>query len=115
MTLFAVILALGFVAVLAAMSAWAARTMSADLRLPMQWGLDRRPTWRAPRNVALAFTPVLTALTLIPTALASLLGSLEGAGSGVYFGVLTGMGVSWIGAHALHLWLLARWRRAEGV
>ena len=33
MTLFAVILALGFVAVLAVMSAWAARTMSADLRL----------------------------------------------------------------------------------
>ena len=115
MTLFAVILALGFVAVLAVMSAWAARTMSADLRLPMQWGLDRRPTWRAPRNLALSFTPVLAALTLIPTALASLLGPLEGADVRLYFGVLTGMGLAWVSAHALHLWLVARWRRAEGV
>ena len=115
MTMFAVILALGFVAMLVVMSALAARTMSPDLRLPMQWGFDGRPRWRAPRNLALSFTPVLAALTLTPTALASLLGPLQGADARLYFGVLTGMGVAWIGAHALHLWLVARWRRAEGV
>lgn len=113
--MFAVILVLGFVAVLAVMSARAARTMSPDLRLPMQWGFDGRPRWRAPRNLALSFTPCLAALILIPTALASHLGPLESAEARLYFGVLTGMGVAWIGAHALYLWLVARWRRAEGV
>ena len=115
MTIVSIIMAVGFVAVLAAMSARSAKGLARDQRLPMQWGLDGRATWRAPRDVALAFTPVLAAVTLISTALASLLGPVEGADAGLYFGVLTGMGLAWVGAHALHLWLVARWRRAEGV
>ena len=115
MTIVSIIMAVGFVAVLAAMSVCSAKGLARDQRLPMQWGFDGRATWRAPRDVALAFTPVLAALTLIPTALASLLGPLEGAGARLYLGVLTGMGLAWVGAHALHLWLMARWRRAEGV
>ena len=80
----------------------------------MQWGFDGRPTWRAPRDLALAFTPTLAAITLFPTALLPLLGE-AGRGLGLHFGVLSFMGVAWVGAHALHLWLVARWRRAEGV
>ena len=114
MTMFALILAAVFVAVLAAMSRQAARGLPRSARLPMQWGFDGRPTWRAPRDAALAFTPVLAAITLVPTALLPLLGE-EGQGLGPYFGVLSFMGVAWVAAHALHLRLVARWRRAEGV
>ncbi len=115
MTMFALFLALVFVAVSAAMSWRAARGLPRDMRLPMQWGFDGRPTWRAPRDVALSFIPVLAALTLVPTALASLLGPLESADARRYFGVLIVMGLAWVGAHALHLRLVARWRRSEGV
>ncbi|PZQ57917.1 MAG: hypothetical protein DI570_19035 [Phenylobacterium zucineum] len=30
--------------------------LAADARLPMQWGLDRKPTWRAGKPLALAVT-----------------------------------------------------------
>ena len=106
MTMFALFLALAFVAVLAAMSWRAARGLTREMRLPMQWGFDGRPIWRAPRDVALSFTPVLAALTLLPTAMASLLGPLESADARRYFGVLIVMGLAWIGAHALHLRLV---------
>lgn len=108
------VLAAAFVAVLAAMSLQAAKRLPRSARLPMQWGFDGRPTWRAPRDLALAFTPTLAAITLFPTALAPLLGE-AGQGLGSYFGVLGFMGAAWVAAHALHLRLVARWRRAEGV
>ena len=37
---------------------------------PMQWGLDGKPTWHAPRSVALAFVPVLAALVLLGVSVA---------------------------------------------
>ena len=114
MTMFALVLALAFVVVLAAMSWRFARGLPREMRLPMQWGFDGRPTWRAPRDVALSFTPVLAALTLLATALASLLGSLEGADAQRYFGVLIVMGLAWIGAHALHLRLVRGWLARQG-
>lgn len=80
----------------------------------MQWGFDGRPIWRAPRDVALSFTPVLAALTLLPTAMASLLGPLESADARRYFGVLIVMGLAWIGAHALHLRLVRGWLARQG-
>ncbi|WP_415288852.1 hypothetical protein RSD66_02385 [Brevundimonas sp. S1H14] len=108
-------MAAAFVAVLAAMSRQAARGLPRSARLPMQWGFDGRPTWRAPRDLALAFTPTLAAITLFPTALLPLLGK-AGRGLGLYFGVLSLMGgVAWVAAHALYLWLVAQWRRSEGV
>lgn len=114
MTMFALVLALTFVGVLAAMSWRAARGLPRDRRLPMQWGLHGRPTWRAPRDLALSFTPVLAGLTLIPTALASLLGPLEGADARRYFGVLIVMGSAWVGAHALHLKWVRSWLARQG-
>ena len=115
MTMFALFLALAFVAVLAAMSWRVGRGVPRRMRLPMQWGFDGRPIWRAPRDAALSFTPVLAALTLLPTAMAGLLGPLESADARRYLGVLIVMGLAWVGAHALHLRLVARWRRSEGV
>lgn len=114
MTTFALAVVLTFVAVLAAMSWRVARGLPREMRLPMQWGFDRRPTWRAPRDAALSFTPALAALTLFPTALASLLGPLEGADTRRYFGVLIVMGLAWVGAHALHLKLVRNWLARQG-
>lgn len=34
-------------------------------RLPMQWGFDGKPTWFAPRRIALAFSPVLATVVLL--------------------------------------------------
>lgn len=114
MTMVALVLALTFVVVLAAMSWRFARGLPREMRLPMQWGFDGRPTWRAPRDVALSFTPVLATLTLLSTAMASLLGPLEGADARRYFGVLIVMGLAWIGAHALHLRLVRGWLARQG-
>jgi hypothetical protein len=114
MTVFALFLALAFVAVLAAMSWRAARGLPRETRLPMQWGFDGRPIWRAPRDVAFSFTPVLATLTLLPTAMVSLLGPLESADARRYFGVLIVMGLAWIGAHALHLRLVRGWLSRQG-
>jgi len=114
MTMFALVLALAFVVVLATMSWRFARGLPREMRLPMQWGFDVRPTWHAPRDVALSFTPVLAALTLLATALASLLGPLESVDARRYFGVLIVMGLAWIGAHALHLRLVRGWLARQG-
>ena len=38
----------------ATLGAW--KALPADARLPMQWGLDRKPTWRARKPVALGMT-----------------------------------------------------------
>nr|WP_312053858.1 hypothetical protein [Brevundimonas diminuta] len=114
MTVFALFLALAFVAVLAAMSWRAARGLPRETRLPMQWGFDGRPIWRAPRDVAFSFTPVLATLTLLPTAMVSLLGPLESADARRYLGVLIVMGLAWVGAHALHLRLVRGWLARQG-
>ena len=111
MTTISVLLAIGFVAALAAMSIRAGRGVPQGQGLPMQWGLDGRPNWFAPRNLALAFTPVLAALVLIPTALLSLKG-VSGQDGRLFLGVLTGMGLVWVGVHALYLHLVQRWRRS---
>jgi len=42
------------------------------VRLPMQWGLNGRPTWRAPRLMAVLFAPALaTAILLITSSFAA--------------------------------------------
>ena len=94
------------VLVLAAMSLAFARRAPAGMKLPMQWGLDRRPTWSAPRGIALA------AFTLIPFSLASLW--VEPDERLEFRLVLAFVGLAYIAVHALHLYLLSRWLRAQG-
>ncbi|MDZ4375590.1 MAG: hypothetical protein U1C74_29775 [Phenylobacterium sp.] len=52
----------------------AVKAIPQDARLPMQWGLDRKPTWRAPRNLALGFSvglPLVIGLVLSAAARAT--------------------------------------------
>ncbi len=50
------------VIVMLAMSLLAARRIPAGTRVPMQWGLDGKPTWFAPRIVGLLVIPVVATL-----------------------------------------------------
>lgn len=99
------------VALLAAMSVRADRVFRAERRLPMQWGLDGRATWSAPRKVALAFTPVLAAACLAAiVALTAFKAPRPGQEDLVVpVTILTAM--IFVGVHALHLWLM--WRTVE--
>ncbi|MEZ5959763.1 MAG: hypothetical protein R3C30_04965 [Hyphomonadaceae bacterium] len=45
-------------------SAWAFTQTPEGARLPMQWGIRGDVNWRAPRAVALLFSPVLAVITL---------------------------------------------------
>ncbi|WP_269715176.1 hypothetical protein [Caulobacter sp. NIBR2454] len=50
-----------------------------DTQVPMQFGFDGRPTWRAPKLFALAFQPVVATLVWLAMVLAGRLGSGESA------------------------------------
>lgn len=84
------------------MSARADRRLRDRARLPMQWSLQGKVNWTAPRRIALAFTPMLAALVLSAMALG--LGD-DPAGRAWPLGTVA---LGFVGAHALHLWLIGR-------
>lgn len=45
--------------VLLALSGIGFSVFPSNARIPMQWGMDGKPTWYAPKVVGLLFTPVL--------------------------------------------------------
>ena len=96
---------------LAAMSLAFARRAPAGMKLPMQWGLKGVPTWSAPRGIALSFTPLLAAFTLMPFSLASLW--VEPDERLTFRLVLAFVSLVYLAVHALHLHLLRRWLRAQ--
>ena len=102
------LIALCVVALLAGGSAWAERRFRKVERLPMQWSLGGSVNWTAPRRLALAFTPTLGALVLGSTAIMTLFGDLPRRGQEVGAPVLAVVGLAFLGAHGLHLWLIER-------
>jgi len=103
--------------------AWLSRRAATQLsqhdRLPMQWGLTGRPTWYAPRRIALAFAPVLAAITMIFAALVpELLSSGTAMSKNEWLAlvvVLIWMGAAWLAAHVGYLWLVRRWARQSNI
>jgi hypothetical protein len=103
-----------------ALSAWIAvradRRFSRHATLPMQWGLDRRPTWSLPRRPALVVIAVLSGVPLLASVLLSLAPSipsdLSGLSRGQTLAVLAGMAALGLAVLAFYLWLLALWDRA---
>jgi hypothetical protein len=102
------IIAILAVGLLTAMSLNANRRFKLERRLPMQWWLNGSVTWTAPRAIALAFTPVLAAICL--SAIAALSISLEPrpGQEGLVLPVNILMAATFIGIHALHLFLIER-------
>ena len=70
---------------IAALSIMAASARSAygrilpDTQVPMQFGFDGQPTWRAPKLFALAFQPVVAAVVWLTMVVVARLGSSESA------------------------------------
>lgn len=93
---------------LVAISLRANQTLPPSSKLPMQWGLDGRPYWSAPRRVALSFTPLLYLLTAVPMAL--LLPQQWGPEVPVMLGVFGVVAAGFIGGHIFHIWLIQRGR-----
>jgi hypothetical protein len=101
-----------YVALLAAISLCANKRLRNHDRLPMQWGANGRPTWSAPRQVALSFTPGLCAATTLP--LAALFGVIAPPDEAVAVLVPLWLGSAWLAGHLLHLWLIRRWIDRSG-
>lgn len=76
----------------------AGRKLPTAARLPMQWGLNGKPTWSAPRTAALTFTPVLA---IIVTGFVFCV-----AGTATYIAAI--VVIAFFAAHLLHLWLVYR-------
>jgi hypothetical protein len=91
------------VLILALMSVFANRRFSDRDRLPMQWSLDRKVNWSAPRPVALAFTPILAAVVL-----AFVAHQLAGNPTSQFW-TLAAIAAAFVGMHLLHLRLLEKW------
>lgn len=95
-------------ALLAAMSLRANRRFKSERRLPMQWGLDGSVAWTAPRGVALAFTPALAALCLAAIVALAIFVKPRAGQEDLVGPVTIAVALVFLGAHALHLWLIQR-------
>jgi len=62
-----------------AQSAW--KRIPKGARIPMQWGLDGKPTWRTSKAVGLLAIPALAILILLSFTLTQLTFNVEGAGA----------------------------------
>lgn len=100
-----------------AMAAWmydrAQKRFRHRAKLPMQWGLNRRPNWYAPRHVALIVTPILGGIGFLAAAL--IVATMPQPPIGTTDQVdclLVGLGSLGLAVYAGYLWLVARWDRA---
>lgn len=94
------------IAVIGGMSLWANRHFAMFERLPMQWSLTGEVNWSASRHLALVFTPVLAALTLLCVGLTFAIS--EALGSRESLTATAAVSGCFVGAHALHLYLISR-------
>ena len=101
------------IAILASMSLMANARFRNERRLPMQWSLGGSVNWTAPRPLALAFTPVLAALCLPATVALAVLVQPRPGQEGLVVPALIAVALTLVGAHALHLWLIARTLRSK--
>ena len=74
----------------------------------MQWSFSGSVNWTAPRPIALAFTPVLAAVILLAAVAGTLF--LKPISGQEGFEVPTDLFIAlvFVGAHALHLWLVGK-------
>ncbi len=108
---------MALLAAYAGLSAWMvarANTRFRHLpRLPMQWGLDRQPTWYAPRQIALTVMPILFGTGLLTGVLSVVWAPEPVPASDIRAALLLlGLGAVGLVLYALYLWLVTRWDRA---
>jgi hypothetical protein len=106
-----VVLIIAFIVVLTlvTMSIKANRRLKPADRLPVQWSFAGEVNGTAPRRFALAFTPVMAALSLCLVVTLVIFGSDPRSGhEGLATAVVLFVGAIFIGIHAMHLRLMAR-------
>lgn len=74
----------------------------------MQWSLDGSVNWSAPRVVALSFTPVLAGVILLATAALTAFVQPKHGQEGFAVPTMIVVALVFVGAHALHLWLIGK-------
>ena len=102
------LVALAALIVLVVMSQRANRKFRNSARLPMQWSLGGQVNWTAPRHIALSFTPVLAAFILAAVVILTIVATPRAGQEGYEIPVVVLVALTFIGIHALHLWLLNR-------
>jgi hypothetical protein len=113
MTTTAIVLLATYLALAGLMYARAERSLRHRAKLPMQWGLNRQPTWYAPRHIALIVTPILGGIGFLAAALiAATEPQPPSVTTNEVVGLLVGLGALGLAVYAGYLWLLARWDRA---
>ena len=101
-----------FVIGLVVLSMRAEQSLKRHDRLPMQWGLNGKPTWFAPRKLALYSIPVLCALVMVPLTVAAHVFSRPPTPSdGVALPMMIMIGLGYVLADLGYLWALRRWSR----
>lgn len=103
-----VVIAGMFSVVLAVVALWANRRFGDQPSLPMQWGLDGRVNWSAPRVVAVWFIPVLGMAVLAFAAVLGLTTPPRPGQEGLVAPAQFGLGMAFVAVQALHLVLVAR-------
>ena len=98
---------------LTSMSLMANARFKSERRLPMQWSLTGSVNWTAPRPLALAFTPALAALCLSATAALATFVQPRSGQDGLVSPSLVAVALTFVAAHALHLWLIGRTLRRK--
>ena len=103
-----------YLGAVALLGRWADRRLAAHDRLPMQWGLNGRPNWYAPRRPALILTPLLSGVGLLFGAVLILFSSGEpNVGEPQVLGLLVSLAVVGIVVYAGWLWLVLQWARTH--
>lgn len=101
---------IAFVAIvtLAIMSLRANARFRGECRLPMQWSLQGKVNWSAPRPVALAFTPVFAACLLGFIVIMAFLYDTRPGQEDHVIPVMAVTAALLVGIHALHIRLISR-------
>lgn len=85
-----------------------------ESRLPMQWGLDGKVTWTAPRLVALAFIPVIATGMLGVLAVLSQTLAPRAGQEALVWPTMLGSGALFLVIQLVHIGLIARTLRRSG-
>ena len=96
-----------FAALLWGVSAQFRHRFAGASRVPMQWGIDGKPTWYARPRLALSFTPLLGTGALIFVASLSAFATPSSGQLGS-LAVLVVIGVTFVAVHVIHLRIAAR-------
>jgi hypothetical protein len=95
------------------MAIWANKRLRSEARLPMQWWLGGEVTWSAPRPIALAFVPALTALVFAGLTVLSCYTRPRPGQEGMVIPSLFAVGFIFLAAQVFHLWMVEKTVRRD--